>query len=41
MNGDGKLEVIVHSFYYQGGWNTICRCEPDAIESALFVECGV
>jgi len=40
LNGDGKLEVIVHSFYYEGGQTTIYRCEPDKIESGLSVECG-
>jgi hypothetical protein len=39
LNGDGKLEVIVHSFYYEGGDTTIYRCEPDKIEVALSVEC--
>ena len=41
LNGDGKLEVIVHSFYYEGGQTTIYRCEPDKIEAVLSVECGV
>jgi hypothetical protein len=40
LNGDGKLEVIVHSFYHQGG-QTNYRCEPDKIEALLSVECGV
>ena len=40
LNGDGKLEVIVHSFYYEGGQTTIYRCEPDKIEEMLSVECG-
>jgi hypothetical protein len=40
LNGDGKLEVIVHSFYYEGGQTTIYRCEPDKIEAVLSVECG-
>ena len=39
-NGDGKLEVIVHSFYYEGGQTTIYRCDPDKIEATLSVECG-
>jgi len=41
LNGDGKLEVIVHSFYYEGGQTTIYRCDPDKIEALLSVECGV
>ena len=34
-----KLEVIVRSFYYEGGQTTIYRCEPDKIEEMLSVEC--
>ena len=41
LNGDGKLDVIVHSFYYEGGQTTIYRCDPDGIEAVLSVECGV
>jgi len=41
LNGDGKLEVIVDSFYYEGGQTTIYRCQPDKIEEVLSVECGV
>jgi len=40
LNGDGKLEVIVHSFYYEGGQTTIYRCDPERIKAALSVECG-
>jgi hypothetical protein len=40
LNGDGKLEVIVHSLYYEGGETTIYRCQPDKIEAVLSVECG-
>jgi hypothetical protein len=41
LNGDGKMEVIVHSGYYEGGSTTIYRCEPDKIKPLLTVECGV
>ena len=40
LNGDGKLEVIVHSLYYEGGETAIYRCEPEKIEAVLSVECG-
>ena len=40
LSGDGKLEVIVQSFYYDGGQTTVYRCEPDEIEEVLSVECG-
>jgi hypothetical protein len=41
LNGDGKLEVIVHPFYYESGQTTIYGCELDKIEAVLSVECGV
>ena len=40
LNGDGKLEVIVHSFYYEGGETTIYRCGPKKAEAVLSVACG-
>jgi hypothetical protein len=40
LNGDGKLGVIVHSVYYEGGETTIYRCEPSKIADALSVACG-
>jgi hypothetical protein len=40
LNGDGKLEVVVHSFYYEGSETTIYRCEPNKIEAVLSVGCG-
>lgn len=40
LDGDGKLEVIVRSFYYEGSETTIYRCEPGKIEPVLSVECG-
>ena len=41
LNGDGKLEVLVHSAYYEGGATTIYSCERDKITKLLSVECGV
>jgi hypothetical protein len=40
LDGDGKLEIIVHSGYYEGGATTIYRCEPAKIKDVLSVECG-
>lgn len=40
LDGDGKLEVVVHSSYYEGGETTIYRCGP-RIVPLLHVECGV
>jgi hypothetical protein len=41
LDGDGNLEVVVHSHYYEGGATTIYRCEPAKIRPLLEVECGV
>lgn len=41
LNGDGKLEVVVHSEYYEGGATTIYQCEPSKIKALLEVACGV
>jgi hypothetical protein len=40
LDGDGKLEIVVHSGYYEGGVTTIYRCEPTKINAVLSVECG-
>ncbi len=37
LDGDGKLEVIVGSTYYEGEGITIYRCEPKKIEALLSV----
>ena len=41
LNGNGKLEVVVHSEYYEGGTTTIYECAPSKISPLLEVECGV
>jgi FG-GAP repeat len=41
LDGDGKLEVVVASQYYEGGATTIYRCNPKKIEALLSVSCGV
>jgi hypothetical protein len=40
LDGDGKLEVVVSSNYYEGEAITIYRCEPKKIEVLLSVACG-
>jgi hypothetical protein len=40
LEGDGKLEVVVSSNYYEGEAITIYRCEPKKIEALLSVACG-
>ena len=41
LNGDGKLEVIVHSHYYEGAETTIYDCSGGKCEAVLSVACGV
>jgi hypothetical protein len=41
LNGDGKLEVIVHSQYYEGSATTIYDCSGGKCKAALSVECGL
>jgi hypothetical protein len=40
LDGDGKLEVVVDSSYYEGEATTIYRSDPKKIEAVLSVECG-
>ena len=40
LDGDGKLEVVVNSQYYEGEATTIYRCDPKKIEPLLSVACG-
>jgi hypothetical protein len=40
LDGDGKMEVVVASQYYEGEATTIYRCDPKKIEPLLSVSCG-
>jgi hypothetical protein len=40
LDGDGKMEVIVGSNYYEGEEITIYRCDPKKSEALLSVACG-
>jgi len=40
LDGDGKLEVVVGSSYYEGEAITIYRCDPKKVEALLSVACG-
>jgi FG-GAP repeat len=40
LDGDGKLEVVVGSDYYEGEEMTIYRCDPKKVEALLSVACG-
>ena len=40
LDGDGKMEVVIHSYYYEGGETTIYRCDLKKCEALLSVACG-
>ena len=40
LDGDGKMEVVINSHYYEGGETTIYRCDPKKVEALLSVACG-
>ena len=40
LDGDGKLEVVVGSDYYEGEEMTIYGCDPKKVEALLSVSCG-
>ncbi|PYJ44721.1 MAG: hypothetical protein DME85_14505, partial [Verrucomicrobia bacterium] len=41
LDGDGKLEVVVASSYYEEEATTIYQCDSKKIEELLSVACGV
>src|SRR6266545_1489345 len=41
LDGDGKMEIVARSDYYEGGATTIYRCDPKKVEELLSVSCGV
>ena len=40
LDGDGKMEVVIGSRYYEGEAATIYRCDPKKIQEVLSVGCG-
>jgi hypothetical protein len=40
LDGDGKMEIVVGSHYYEGEMTTIYRCDPKKVEQLLSVGCG-
>jgi hypothetical protein len=40
LDGDGKMEIVVGSHYYEGEETTIYRCDPKKAEALLSVSCG-
>jgi hypothetical protein len=40
LDGDGKMEIVVGSNYYEGEATTIYHCDPKKAEAVLSVGCG-
>ena len=40
LDGDGKMEIVVHSRYYEGEATTIYRCDSNKCEDLLSTGCG-
>jgi hypothetical protein len=40
LDGDGKMEIVVGSSYYEGEAITIYRCDPKKVKALLTVFCG-
>ena len=40
LDGDGKMEIVISSNYYEGEEITIYRCDPKKVEALLSVSCG-
>jgi len=40
LNGDGKMEIVIGSSYYEGEEITIYRSDPKKVEALLSVSCG-
>ena len=41
LNGDGKMEIILHSQYYEGGATTVWQVEAKEAKRVLEIACGV
>jgi hypothetical protein len=41
LDGDGKMEIVVASNYYEGEAVTIYRCNPKKVDALLSVSCSV
>lgn len=41
LDGDGKMEIILHSQYYEGGATTVWQCGAQKAVQVLEIACGV
>jgi hypothetical protein len=40
LNGDGRMEIIVHGGYYEGSWSTVFRLDRNKAENVFGCGCG-
>jgi hypothetical protein len=40
LNGDGKMEIIVHGMYYEGSWSSVFRLDGNKVENVFGCGCG-
>ncbi|HUQ33887.1 MAG TPA: hypothetical protein VM095_17330 [Pyrinomonadaceae bacterium] len=40
LNGDNRMEVIIHGGYYEGSWSTVFRIDRNKIENVFGCGCG-
>lgn len=40
LNGDGKMEMIVHGNYYEGSWSTVFRLDGNNVQNVFGCGCG-
>jgi hypothetical protein len=41
LNGDGKMEIVMRSYYYEGHWNAVFELSKTKLNKVLEVECGL
>jgi len=41
LDGDGKMEIVLHTFYYEGEWATIYELKENKFLKVLEVDCGL
>jgi hypothetical protein len=41
LNGDGKMEIVMRSYYYEGHWNAVFELSKNKLTKVLEVECGL
>lgn len=40
LNGDGKMEIILHGGYYEGSWSSVFRLDGEKFENVFGCGCG-